>query len=319
MSLAQGLLAVLFVCAGLTPRSSEAAPAADVASNLSVNAVKSRDRLPTPLGLESDVKFWESVFAKYKPDQCIVHDREDLSIIYFVKRVTGSSVVQQNLSAKRYVAAVKGGMSWLAGGGVPRNLVERRIVQVTPEEYRGDPEYYRAAAENVRCQRGVDLVSSLQRSRPHLKLIKKVLKQNNLPPDLAYLPHLESGFQSSVWSRAGARGLWQLMPGTARELGLRVTRTVDHRVDVARSTSAAAHIFHGLFEKTGSWPLAITAYNYGANGISRAIQSWGADYMTIREKHKTRIFGFASRNYYPSFLAVRNVAAAYENGTLAAN
>lgn len=290
-----------------------AAPAASTAAaNLSAQAVEGAERLPTPEGLESDVKFWEDVFGRYKPDQCILHDKADLSIVYAVKKLDGGSPAQQNRSQKRVLAALRNAMLYLANGGTPRNLIERRIVQIAPEVSRNDAEYYRGAAENIRCQRGVDLVASLERSRQYVKMIKRVLKQNHLPPDLAYLPHLESGFQVAARSKAGARGLWQLMPGTARELGLRVSRKIDNRVDVSLSTSAAAKILHGLFEKTGSWPLAITAYNYGQNGIARAIDAWGADYMTIRENHRTRIFGFAVRNYYPSFLAARNIASNYE-------
>jgi membrane-bound lytic murein transglycosylase D len=63
-----------------------------------------------------------------------------------------------------------------------------------------------------------------------------------------------------------------------------------------------------FYNQTGSWPLAITAYNYGINGTMRAIKIYGNDYVTIRDKHRTSVFGFAARNYYPSFLAVRNVA-----------
>jgi membrane-bound lytic murein transglycosylase D len=294
-------------------QNASAAPAATAAANLTAQAVET-DRLPTPEGLESDVKFWEAVFSKYKPDQCVLHDKDDLSIVYAVKRLPGATPAAQARAQRLVLAALRAAILHLADGGQPRNLIERRIVAVTPEEFRNDPDYYKDAAENVRCQRGVDLVSSLERSRPHLKLIKKVLRQRNLPADLAYLPHLESGFQTMVRSKAGARGLWQLMPGTAREFGLRVSRKIDNRIDVALSTSAAAQMLQGFFEKTGNWPLAITAYNYGVNGMVRAIDTWGKDYMTIREKHRTRIFGFASRNYYPSFLAARNVASAYEKG-----
>ena len=316
MSLIQGLKAIcataaIVMCA-LAPVARAAPAATTAAANLTAQAVDAAERLPTPPGLEGDVKFWEDVFAKYKPDQCVLHDKDDLSIIYAVKTLPGATPAQQARSQKLVLAALHNAMMHLASGEPPRNLIERRIVQVSPAESRSDPDYFRDAADNIRCQRGVDLAASLERSRQHVKLIKRVLKQSHLPPDLAYLPHLESGFQVAVRSRAGARGLWQIMPGTARELGMRVTRKVDNRIDVARATAAAARIFRGLFEKTGSWPLAITAYNYGANGIGRAIGTWGADYMTIREKHRTRIFGFAARNYYPSFLAARNVASAYE-------
>ena len=274
--------------------------------------------LPTPAGLESDVRFWENVFSRYKPDQCIFHDKEDLSIIYFVKKLPGDTPEAQTRMMRHYLAAIRQSFQHLANGDRPRNLIERRIVEVTPLDER-TTEHYADAMDNLRCQRGVDLAGSLQRARSHVAAIKRVLKASQLPADLAYLPHLESGFNARAYSRAGARGLWQLMPSTARSLGLRVTRRLDQRIDVARSTTAAATILAELHRKTGSWPLAITAYNYGANGIARAIQTYGADYMKIHTQHRTSVFGFAARNYYPSFLAVRNVAAAYEKNRLASN
>ena len=74
------------------------------------------------------------------------------------------------------------------------------------------------------------------------------------------------------------------------------------------STDAATDHLASIYLRTQSWELAITAYNYGQNGVMRAIQKFGPDYMKIRSEHRTKLFGFAARNYYPSFLAVRNVA-----------
>ena len=88
----------------------------------------------------------------------------------------------------------------------------------------------------------------------------------------------------------------------------KVHRRNDWRTDPHLSTDAATDHLASIYLRTRSWELAITAYNYGQNGVMRAIQKFGPDYMKIRTEHKTKIFGFAARNYYPSFLAVRNVA-----------
>ena len=266
-----------------------------------------RAAMPTPKGLEGDIRFWEAVFETYTPEQCVFHDKEDLSIVYVVKKLPGSTPQAQVRNGRRYIAAIRASISYLADGGAPRNLLERRIEAVTPPESR-TPAYYRTAMNNVRCQRGVDLGPSFVRSRQHLGMVKRVLSKHGLPEDLAYLPHLESGYHLQAHSRAGAKGIWQLMPATARLMGMRVSKSTDQRLSPYKSTIVAASIFKDLFASTGSWPLAVTAYNYGPNGMRRAIRQWGKDYMNIRENHKTSIFGFASRNYYPSFLAVRNVA-----------
>lgn len=263
--------------------------------------------LPTPKGLASAVRFWEDVFAKYSPDQCVFHDRDDLSMVYLVKRVEGDNPYQQAKNVKRYLTAIRDSLKHLAFGGKPRNKFETRVVEMTDPSYRY-PAYYRYAMDNVRCQRGVDLAPSLRRSKRYIKMVMKVLAQHGLPTDLAYLPHLESGYDVNAHSKAGARGIWQLMPATARLNGLKASRRVDLRTDPLKATVAASGILRDYFEKTQSWPLAITAYNYGINGTTRAIKIYGTDYMKIRENHRTSIFGFAVKNYYPSFLAVRNIA-----------
>lgn len=268
---------------------------------------RAEEGLPVYRGLEADVAFWERIFTKYTPSHCVFHDKEDLATIYGVAKLPAASQVAQSRLAKRYLSVLRGALDWLANGGAPRNKLERIIVQSTPPEQRV-PAYFRAAQDRVRCQRGVDLMTSIERSRPHVRMVKRILRQKKLPPDLAHLPHLESGYHTRARSHVGAVGLWQFMPATARQYGLRVSRRHDARTVPQKATVAAATYLRDLYGRTGSWPLAITAYNYGPNGIMRAIKAYGRDYMRIRTNHKTKIFGFASRNYYPSFLAVRNIA-----------
>lgn len=263
--------------------------------------------LPLFPGLEADVAFWESVFSKYKPHHCIFHDRDDLSVIYGVAKLPEVSPDAQSRTAQRYLKVLRHSLAWLGDGGDPRNRLERMILQVTPMQRRTST-HFRVAQDRIRCQRGVDLTGSMQRSRPYLQMIKRILRQEGLPPDLAHLPHLESGYTSNARSTVGAVGLWQFMPATARQFGLHVSWRYDARLVPKASTQAAARYLRELYSKTGSWPLAITAYNYGPNGVMRAIKLYGRDYMNIRANHKTKLFGFASRNYYPSFLAVRNLA-----------
>ena len=145
-------------------------------------------------------------------------------------------------------------------------------------------------------------------------MIKKVFRRYGLPEEIAYLPHLESGFNHKAHSHAGARGVWQLLKSNARYQGLSVSRWNDQRLNTYKSTVAAAKILKKLKRDHKKWPLAITAYNYGTNGMRRAIKKYGHNYMTIRKRHKTRIFGFAVKNYYPSFLAVKNIAIRSERG-----
>ena len=286
----RGLLVVAFACSG-----SASALVATVAS------------LESPPELTRDVAFWERVFTQVSPDHCLLHDRDQVELIYEVLDLRGHDKREQAAIVRSHLARLRSGLQALAGSGDADAELLRRLQAATPPRLHF-PAYWRYAAANVRCQRGVALGASLARGQQLLPVVRRILDREGLPPDLAYLPHLESGFNPRARSRAGARGLWQLMPAAARTMGLRVSPFADARTDPIRATEAAARILKDYYGRTGSWPLAITAYNYGINGVARAVKLYGPDYLAVRRRHHTSVFGFAARNYYPSFIAVRNVA-----------
>ena len=263
--------------------------------------------LETPVGLKNDVKFWERIFSEYTPEECVFHDEWNLDAVYYVAPVPRTANSSGSHLLKRHLKSIRAALSNLALRGEPFSAFERGIVASIPERLR-NRKFYTIAQGQVRCQRGVEFQKSLNLSQQYIPMIKQTLREKGLPADLAYLPHLESGFNRFATSRVGAKGLWQFMPSTARAEGLVVKRNKDFRTDPVRSTDAATDHLASMFLRAKSWELAITAYNYGENGVQRAIQKFGPDYMKIRTEHKTRMFGFAARNYYPSFLAVRNVA-----------
>jgi membrane-bound lytic murein transglycosylase D len=263
--------------------------------------------LATPEGLQNDVKFWERIFGEYGPDECVFHDEWNLDLVYYVAPVPRSRNSDGSRLLKQHLRSIRGALANLEVRGTPSGEFERSIYASIPDRLKNRA-FYAVGQTQVRCQRGVEFQKSLALSRQYIPMIKETLREKGLPSDLAYLPHLESGFNRFATSRAGAKGLWQFMPSTARAEGLTVKRNRDLRTDPARSTDAATDHLASIYLRAQSWELAITAYNYGENGVLRAIQKFGPDYMKIRTEHKTRMFGFAARNYYPSFLAARNVA-----------
>lgn len=110
--------------------------------------------------------------------------------------------------------------------------------------------------------------------RPHQweAMIRQLLKTEGLPAELLAVPLVESGFNPSAVSPKGARGLWQLMPETARRFGLRVDAVLDERIDPLRSTMAAISYLKELYGSLGNWPLALAAYNAGPGRVIGAIQ-----------------------------------------------
>jgi membrane-bound lytic murein transglycosylase D len=111
----------------------------------------------------------------------------------------------------------------------------------------------------------------LQRADVYLPAILAALGERGLPLELACLPMVESAFEPRAVSHAGAAGLWQLMPETARRFGLTVTGTVDERFDVQKSTVAAIAYLETLYAKFRDWPLALAAYNCGEGAMQRAL------------------------------------------------
>lgn len=121
-----------------------------------------------------------------------------------------------------------------------------------------------------------DLQSMRNWGKPYFNLIEGVLAQYGLPKELKYLAVIESNLKPSCTSWAGAVGPWQLMPQTARDLGLKVTRAHDERRNYAKSTRAAALYLRDLYNELGDWLLVIAAYNGGTAHVYSAIRKSGS-------------------------------------------
>ncbi len=137
---------------------------------------------------------------------------------------------------------------------------------------------------------------------PYFILIENILKKYRLPGTLKYLAVIESDLQSNALSSAGAVGPWQLMPGTARELGLTVTQSRDDRMDLNKSTHAAAKFLSQLHENLGDWLLVIAAYNGGPARIEQIIQKRGShDFWKIQNElpaeSRTHVKKFIATHY----------------------
>lgn len=110
------------------------------------------------------------------------------------------------------------------------------------------------------------------RSEKWFPIIEPILKSYGIPEDFKYIPLVESGMARGQYSPKGAAGLWQFMPQTARDYGLKVNGEVDERMEVRKSTIAAAKYIKDLYKQFNSWTLAAAAYNVGEGSLRRQIK-----------------------------------------------
>jgi membrane-bound lytic murein transglycosylase D len=152
-----------------------------------------------------------------------------------------------------------------------------------------------------------ETAAALSRLRTYSRMIHEALSAHGVPADFAALPIIESSLLPQATSSAGAAGIWQLMPATARAYGLEVSAWVDERRDPVRSTQAAVRHLHDLHTELGSWHLAAAAYNCGSPRLRRVIGHARSDlaYWTYRN----RLPG-ETREYVPKLLAAVRIAQA---------
>lgn len=132
-------------------------------------------------------------------------------------------------------------------------------------------------------------------------LIESILAREGVPVELSAVVKVESSGNRFALSQKGARGLWQLMPDTARRYGLQVDARRDERTDVEKSTTAAARYLHDLYSQFGSWPLALAAYNTGESNLQRAIYRAQSNQFAVLSF--LRVIPTETRSYVPAVLA----------------
>jgi|LauGreDrversion4_2_1035121.scaffolds.fasta_scaffold07631_4 membrane-bound lytic murein transglycosylase D len=138
---------------------------------------------------------------------------------------------------------------------------------------------------------------------PYFLIIENILAKYRLPKTLKYLAVIESDLKSTAVSHAGAVGPWQLMPETAKELGLTVTDEKDERTDLARSTHAASKYLLQLYEKLDDWLLVIAAYNGGPARVDNILKKKNSsDFWAIQNN-----LPLESRNHVKKFIATHYI------------
>ena len=244
----------------------------------SVSAFAQEPPFPVLPGLEISVDFWKQIFTRHGFADVVLFDPIDPSTVYRVLRVPEN---EQG-----------------------RATVDRERARVVADYDLIDDE------TRIRSQRGAKehFAEGLKISGRYMAQMQKIFRDEGLPVELAYLPLVESSFNIRARSGVGAVGMWQFMPETGKKF-MRVDAAVDERRDPMASTRAAARLLKENYRILGNWPLAITAYNHGTDGIFRGIKAVESDNLVdLIQRYQSPTFGFASKNFYAEFLAVVDIA-----------
>lgn len=159
-------------------------------------------------------------------------------------------------------------------------------------------EYYRDNKRGRALLRGW-----VARSGRYRDVVLKLLREYQMPEDVLWLALVESAFNSTIHSHAGAAGLWQFMPATGRIYGLTVNRRIDERLDPERSTHAALKHLSDLYKRFGSWELSFAAYNMGYGGMLSSIRKYNSnDYWELRRLEAAMPYETAL--YVPKIMAI---------------
>jgi membrane-bound lytic murein transglycosylase D len=267
------------------------------------------DLFPRPTELENAVQFWTRVYTEVDTRSGFIHDSLHLNIVYQTVRLPDdTSSRERRRRVERASEHTRDILTKLASGArEDLDKDEERVLALFPEGT-SDADF-RAAAGRLRFQLGQSdrFRAGLVRSSTWKPYIHEVLAKRGLPRELAALPHVESSFDPTAYSKVGAAGMWQFTRSTGVRY-MRIDHIIDERRDPFLATDAAARLLADNYSVIQTWPLALTAYNHGLAGMRRAVdQQKTSNIETIVAKYQSRSFGFASRNFYTAFLAALEI------------
>ena len=237
--------------------------------NIPYSAFAASDDFPVPDSIRPAIKFWISVYTEADTESGFLHDAHDLSIIY-TKLNRDRTLI--NSTREKIREDLKVLASGKRSGITPS---QQSLLDLWGSETSN--ERLESAAANIRWQLGQSdrFIAGMKRSGAYRDHIEDVIISKGMPTELAILPHVESSYHPGAYSSAAATGMWQFVRATAQRF-MQVDYVVDQRLDPYMATYGAMELLEYNYNALGSWPLALTAYNHGANGIARAIRDVGS-------------------------------------------
>lgn len=282
----------------------------------------SEDVFAIPTGMERQVQFWVDIYTKYSTTQGVIHDLENIDLIYEV--VDFKSLEQDKTITSRQKEKLK---KKLVEDAKDRALALIEKLETLKEDKDlnenekkvfkyfanlKDENKFKDAKDKNRIRFQLGQADRMEKaifvSGRYLEDFERIFVENKIPKELTRLVFVESSFNVLARSKVGASGLWQIMPYTARPYKY-LSATIDRRNYPLDATKLAVKLLKDNYNMLQSWPLAVTGYNHGPAGVRRITESYKTRNLAelVQNVRSKRSFGFASRNFYASFLAALEV------------
>ena len=151
--------------------------------------------------------------------------------------------------------------------------------------------------QTISGERWESFVESFEEGYVYIPIVKQMLSDAGIPQEFLYLAMAESEFSPKAYSPKKASGIWQIMPSTGKQLGLRIDDFIDERRDPIKSTAAAIKYLKFLYNITGKWYLAAMAYNCGIGRLQKAIKEAKSDDVWVLMDEDKKYIPLETRNY----------------------
>jgi membrane-bound lytic murein transglycosylase D len=268
--------------------------------------------------IRNRVAFWFDVYTKYSAQEEIIHHSDYPWVIFRVidlrpiltaednKWVNYHKSVDYSKKQKQEVRNILYRLSKRKSFIKLDNDEQEIYDQLLKIPGKNIKKVIASTLRNLRTQVGQKdfIEKGIESSSLYISGLEKVFAEQKLPLELTRLPFVESSFNVGAVSKVGASGIWQVMPYIGKKF-LVMNNAVDERNSPVKSAESAAFLLKQNKQILKNWPLALTAYNHGAGGLTKAVrQMHSRDLEFLIEHYRQGSFGFASQNFYASFLAV---------------
>ena len=270
------------------------------------------------------VVFWAQIYTQFTTEQVLIHDKNNLAIVYDAINHAPSPQSKQSKFQKarkrsrvtsQRVSRIKKSLLELGRTRRPRSKhaqeLQRHLIKLKVKRPKGvsRKKYFGDLVQNIRVQTGQrdKIFQGILNASPFEDLFQRLFKTFGLPHELLAISFVESSFNPLAISKVDAKGAWQIMPFIDKKL-FPQERGIDARRNIIMSTIGAFHLLAQSFQILKRWDLTVTAYNSGTKHLIRAKRKFrkkkNIDLAYILQNYRSSHLGFASKNFFSEFLAL---------------